>query len=104
MTTRWTLVIHGGSGSRERGLLSGADDRAGRSGLRTALAAGGDVLRGGKSAVDAVEAAVGVMEDDPVFNAGRGSVFTADGRIECDAAIMDGATRAAGAVAGVRTT
>ncbi len=87
-----------------RGVLSAADDAAGRAGLHAALAAGGDVLSGGGSAIDAVEAAVRVMEDDPVFNAGRGSVFTAEGRIECDAAIMDGATRAAGAVAGVRTT
>jgi beta-aspartyl-peptidase (threonine type) len=87
-----------------RGVLSSADDAAGRAGLAAALAAGGNVLRGGGSAVDAVEAAVRVMEDDPVFNAGRGSVFTAEGRIECDAAIMDGADRSAGAVAGVRTT
>lgn len=87
-----------------RGVLSAADDAAGRAGLAHALAAGSAVLRSGGSAVDAVEAAVRVMEDDPVFNAGRGSVFTAEGRIECDAAIMDGSTRSAGAVAGVRTT
>ncbi|MDB5715613.1 MAG: isoaspartyl peptidase/L-asparaginase [Sphingomonadales bacterium] len=87
-----------------RGKLSSEDDAAGRAGLAAALAGGGDILAGGGSAVDAVEAAVRVMEDDPVFNAGRGSVFTAEGRVECDAAIMDGTTRAAGAVAGVRTT
>jgi beta-aspartyl-peptidase (threonine type) len=102
--TGWTLVIHGGSGSMTRGVLSAADDNAGRLGLAAALVAGGDVLRSGGSAVEAVEAAVRVMEDDPVFNAGRGSVFTAEGRIECDAAIMDGSDRTAGAVAGVRTT
>lgn len=102
--TGWTLVIHGGSGSMTRGVLSQADDAAGRAGLQAALRAGADVLRRGGSAVDAVEAAVRVMEDDPVFNAGRGSVFTAEGHIECDAAIMDGTTRVAGAVAGVRTT
>jgi beta-aspartyl-peptidase (threonine type) len=102
--THWTLVIHGGSGSMARGVLSEADDAAGRAGLSAALATGGDLLRTGRSAVDAVEAAVRIMEDDPVFNAGRGSVFTAEGRIECDAAIMDGSSRAAGAVAGVRTT
>jgi beta-aspartyl-peptidase (threonine type) len=102
--TGWTLVIHGGSGSMTRGVLSTADDNAGRAGLAAALDAGGDILRGGGSALDAVEAAVRVMEDDPVFNAGRGSVFTAEGRIECDAAIMDGSGRTAGAVAGVRTT
>ncbi|CAN5355928.1 hypothetical protein BH09PSE3_BH09PSE3_24840 [soil metagenome] len=102
--TRWTLVIHGGSGSMTRDILSAADDAAGRAGLNAALIAGGDVLRSGRSSVDAVEAAIRVMEDDPVFNAGRGSVFTAESRIECDAAIMDGETRSAGAVAGVRTT
>jgi beta-aspartyl-peptidase (threonine type) len=102
--TGWTLVIHGGSGSMRRGVLAATEDAAGRAGLNAALIAGGDVLRGGGSAVDAVEAAVRVMEDDPVFNAGRGSVFTAEGRIECDAAIMDGSERMAGAVAGVRTT
>lgn len=102
--TGWTLVIHGGSGSMKRGVLAASEDTAGRAGLNAALVAGGDVLRGGGSAVDAVEAAVRIMEDDPVFNAGRGSVFTAEGRIECDAAIMDGSGRMAGAVAGVRAT
>ncbi len=84
--------------------LSPEADAAGRAGLRAALEAGGAILRTGGAALDAVEAAVKVLEDDPAFNAGRGSVFTAEGRIECDAAIMDGTTRAAGAVAGVRTT
>ncbi len=104
MPSAWTLVIHGGSGSMARGVLSPGADAAGRAGLAAALAAGAAVLRGGGAALDAVEAAVRTMEDDPVFNAGRGSVFTAEGRIECDAAIMDGTTRLAGAVAGVRTT
>lgn len=101
---RWTLVLHGGSGSMRRGKLSPADDEAGRSGLRLALDTGAKILTAGGPALDAVEAAVRVLEDDPVFNAGRGSVFTAEGRIECDAAIMDGATLGAGAVAGVRST
>jgi len=100
----WTLVIHGGSGSMVRGTLSPEADAAGRAGLAAALAAGAAVLRGGGAALDAVEAAVRVMEDDPAFNAGRGSVFTAEGRVECDAAIMEGTTRMAGAVAGVRAT
>ncbi len=75
-----------------------------RAGLAAALAAGGAVLAASGSAVAAVEAAVCVLEDDPHFNAGRGAVFTAEGRNELDAAIMDGATRAAGAVAGVTRT
>jgi L-asparaginase / beta-aspartyl-peptidase len=104
MTQTWTLVIHGGSGSMTRGILSEADDTAGRAGLSAALAAGAEILRAGGTSLDAVEAAVRVLEDDPAFNAGRGSVFTADGRIECDAAIMDGANLTAGAVAGLRAT
>jgi beta-aspartyl-peptidase (threonine type) len=84
--------------------MAPADDAAFRAGLAAALAAGSDVLAGGGSAVDAVIAAVAVLEDDPRFNAGRGAVFTAEGRNELDAAIMDGATRAAGAVAGVTRT
>ena len=101
---RWNLIIHGGSGAMTRGTLRPEEDEAGRRGLHAALEAGCSVLRGGGAALDAVEAAVRVMEDDPVFNAGRGSVFTAEGRVECDAAIMDGRTRDAGAVAGVRST
>lgn len=101
---RWSLVIHGGAGSMARATLSPDADAAGRAGLAAALDAGTAILRAGGAALDAVEAAVRVLEDDPAFNAGRGSVFTAEGRIECDAAIMDGRTRAAGAVAGVRST
>jgi L-asparaginase / beta-aspartyl-peptidase len=101
---RWTLVIHGGAGSMAPDTLAAAADAAGRAGLAAALDTGAAVLRGGGAALDAVEAAVRTLEDDPAFNAGRGSVFTAEGRIECDAAIMDGQHRTAGAVAGVRTT
>lgn len=101
---RWTLVIHGGSGSMSRKWLSEAQDRDGRAGLNAALDAGGAILESGGTALDAVEAAVRVLEDDPNFNAGRGSVFTAEGRVECDAAIMDGIDRSAGAVAGLRST
>jgi L-asparaginase / beta-aspartyl-peptidase len=75
-----------------------------RAALGRALAAGGALLEDGASAVDAVEAAVRVLEDDPNFNSGRGAVFTYEGRNELDAAIMDGATRAAGAVSGVTRT
>jgi beta-aspartyl-peptidase (threonine type) len=101
---RWSIAIHGGSGTMTRASLSGADEAAARAGLFAALAAGGAVLAAGGSAVDAVEAAVAVLEDDPAFNAGRGAVFTAEGRIELDAAIMAGDTREAGAIAGVTRT
>jgi beta-aspartyl-peptidase (threonine type) len=100
----WTLMIHGGSGSMRRGHLAEADEQAGRAGLTAALETGAKILRDGGSALDAVEAAVKIMEDDPAFNAGRGSVFTWDTTIECDAAIMDGRDRSAGAVAGVTAT
>jgi len=102
--SRWTLVIHGGAGSMVPGGISAAEDEGGRAGLAAALHAGAAILRGGGASLDAVEAAVRVLEDDPHFNAGRGSVFTAEGRIECDAAIMEGAGRKAGAVAGLRST
>ncbi len=100
----WTLVIHGGAGSMARKTLAPVADAAGRAGLAAALDTGATILRAGGAALEAVEAAVRVLEDDAAFNAGRGSVFTAEGRIECDAAIMDGRARTAGAVAGVRST
>jgi beta-aspartyl-peptidase (threonine type) len=101
---RWAIVAHGGAGAIDRSVLSPAQDKAYREGLTKALAAGAKILDGGGSAVDAADAAVEILEDDPLFNAGRGAVFTADGRIELDAAIMDGATLKAGAVAGVTRT
>lgn len=101
---RWTLVIHGGAGVIERDKMTPEREAAARAGLNAALDAGSKVLDAGGSAVDAVEAAVRVLEDDPAFNAGRGAVFTYQGTNELDAAIMDGATRAAGAVAGVTAT
>jgi beta-aspartyl-peptidase (threonine type) len=101
---KWSLVIHGGAGAMERRSLARADDLAGRAGLANAVDAGSLILASGGTAMEAVEATVKVLEDDEHFNAGRGSVFTGDGRIECDAAIMDGRQRAAGAVAGVTAT
>ena len=101
---RWKLVIHGGSGAMRPVPGDPGHEQSARQGLRDALEAGAAILGRGGSAIDAVEAAVRVLEDDPCFNAGRGSVLTAEGRIELDAAIMDGASRRAGAVAGVRTT
>lgn len=102
-TPPWSLVVHGGSGLLSPTTLPGPEADC-RAGLRNALAAGKAVLAAGGSAVDAVAAAVAVLEDDALFNAGRGAVFTAEGVIEHDAAIMDGATRRAGAVAGVTRT
>lgn len=101
---RWSLAVHGGAGVIERDSLSPEMDAAYRAALNRALEAGAAVLAGGGSALDAVQAAVELMEDEPLFNAGRGAVFTAEGRNELDAAIMDGATLNAGAVAGLTTT
>ena len=100
----WKLVIHGGAGAMRP--VHGDEDHVerARQGLRDALDAGSEILGKGGSAIDAVEAAVRVLEDDPCFNAGRGSTLNAEGLVELDAAIMDGANRRAGAVAGVRTT
>ena len=100
----WSLVIHGGAGVIERERLTPEQDRAIRAALAQALDAGRAVLAKGGPAVDAVEAAVKVLEDDPHFNAGRGAVFTYEGTNELDAAIMDGRDRSAGAVAGVTRT
>jgi beta-aspartyl-peptidase (threonine type) len=86
------------------GRLDAEQEKCARYGLETALAAGESILEKGEPALDAVEAAVRVLEEDACFNAGRGSVLTAQGCVELDAAIMDGRTRAAGAVAGLRTT
>src|SRR6185503_3252215 len=102
--TRWRLVVHGGAGSMRPGRLDAEQERCARAGLERALAEGGAMLERRESALDAVEAAVRVLEEDECFNAGRGSVLTANGCVELDAAIMDGRTRAAGAVAGLRTT
>ncbi len=101
---QWKLVIHGGAGVIERDRLSPETDREVRAALDRALVAGSDILSEGGAALDAIEAAVRVLEDDPHFNAGHGAVFTYEGHNELDAAIMDGSTRAAGAVSGVTTT
>jgi len=100
-THHWAMEVHGGAGVIERANLGPEGDAAYREGLRAALDAGTKVLASGGSSLDAVEAAIKVLEDDPHFNAGRGAVFTAEGKNEMDSAIMDGATLRAGSVAGV---
>lgn len=101
---RWSLAIHGGAGVIERDSLSPEQDAAYRAALQKALDAGSAVLERGGAALDAVQAAIETMEDDPLFNAGRGAVFTAEGRNELDAAVMNGPDLTAGAVAGLTTT
>ena len=103
MDSRWSIAIHGGAGTILRDKLSNAQRREYEAGLGTALDAGTKLLAEGASALDAAAAAVVLLEDDPLFNAGRGATLTFDGKIELDAAIMDGRGRAAGAVAGVTT-
>jgi beta-aspartyl-peptidase (threonine type) len=103
-TANWTLVIHGGAGVILRERTSPDTDAGLRAALNRALDAGSAILASNGSSLDAVEAAVRVLEDDPHFNAGRGSALTIDGAAELDAAIMDGSNRAAGSVAGVTTT
>ena len=98
----WRLVIHGGAGIILRENMSAEREAAYTAALETALEAGAIVLRDGGSAVDAVQAAVIPMENDPLFNSGIGAVFTAAAEHELDASIMSGDKRDAGAVAGVK--
>jgi beta-aspartyl-peptidase (threonine type) len=101
MVARWSIAIHGGAGTILREKLSDEQRAKYEAGLSAALDAGAKDLAERGNALDAVTAAVVLLEDDPLFNAGRGATFTFEGGIELDAAIMDGRTRAAGAVAGV---
>ena len=101
---RWSLAIHGGAGVIERASLTPEQDAAYRAGLQAALDAGSAVLAQGGSSLDAVQAAIQSLEDNPLFNAGRGAVFTAAGKNELDAAVMNGADLTAGAVAGLTHT
>jgi len=100
--SKFTIVIHGGAGTILREHMTPELEAAYMDGLRAGLDAGYGVLHEGGAAVNAVKAAIVVMEDNILFNAGRGSVFTKKGVQEMDAAIMNGATLEAGAVAGVR--
>jgi beta-aspartyl-peptidase (threonine type) len=94
---RWAIIVHGGAKT-----IESARAETNRAGCRDAVEVGAAILREGGSAIDAVQAAVRVLEDDPTFNAGRGSVPNAAGEIEMDASIMDGTTLDVGAVAAVR--
>jgi beta-aspartyl-peptidase (threonine type) len=96
------LAIHGGASTIDRGEMTPEREREYRAGLERALSDGYEILKRGGSSLDAVEASVRALEDDPHFNAGRGSVFTSAGTNEMDAAIMDGKTLGAGAVTNLR--
>jgi beta-aspartyl-peptidase (threonine type) len=100
----WAIEVHGGAGVIERSALGPEGDSAYRASLAQAEQAGAKVLDRGGSALDAIEAAINILEDDPLFNAGRGAVFTAEGKNELDSSIMDGSNLKAGAVAGVTRT
>ncbi|MCE5347620.1 MAG: isoaspartyl peptidase/L-asparaginase [Bacteroidales bacterium] len=95
----WAIVIHGGAGAMSKDIMPHELDSLYREGLSLALATGKEILLKGGSSLDAVEAAIRMMEDNPLFNAGKGAVFTHDGKNELDASIMDGSSLAAGAVA-----
>ncbi len=97
----WAIEVHGGAGVIQRSSMKPEAEAAYRASLAQAAEAGAKVLDQGGSSLDAVEAAIRILEDDPLFNAGRGAVFTAEGKNELDAAIMDGSNLKAGAVAGV---
>ena len=100
---RLGFVIHGGAGVIRKGSLSAEKEKEYRAKLEESLLAGYKALQDGKSSLDAVEIAIKILEDSPLFNAGKGAVFTADGKNELDAAVMEGKTLKAGAVAGLHT-
>ena len=100
---KYVLVVHGGAGTILKSQMTPEREKAYTNALNEALEKGSAILARGGSAMDAVEAAVRTMEDNPLFNAGKGAVFTNDGRNELDASIMNGKTLEAGAVAGVTT-
>jgi beta-aspartyl-peptidase (threonine type) len=100
---QYVMVIHGGAGTILKANMTPEREQAYKAGLEKALRSGYAILQSGGSSLDAVEAAVKVMEDSPLFNAGKGAVFTNEGKNELDAAIMNGKTLAAGSVAGITT-
>ena len=100
---KWSIAIHGGAGTLDPDKMTPEKRAEYEAALQKALDAGAKVLAEGGSAMDAVKAAIMPMEDSPLFNAGKGAVFTWEGTNELDASIMDGRDRSAGAVAGVKT-
>ena len=100
---KYVLVIHGGAGTITRENMTAEKEKAYRAKLTEALTAGYAEIKKGSSSVDAVAAAIVIMEDSPLFNAGKGAVFTSDGKNELDASIMYGKDLSAGAIAGVHT-
>jgi len=101
---KWAVVVHGGAGVIERSSMTPEAEAKYRAGIKEAIDAAAAVLDKGGSSLDAIEAAIKLLEDNPMFNAGRGAVFAADGTNQLDAAIMDGKTMTAGAVADVQHT
>lgn len=101
---KWSIVVHGGAGVIERKSMSPETEAEYRAAMKTAIETGAAVLSRGGSSLDAVQATIQYLEDNPLFNAGRGAVFSSEGKNELDAAIMDGATLKAGAVAGITHT
>src|SRR5215207_560596 len=98
---RLGFILHGGAGVIKKGSLTPAKEAEYRKKLEEAVLAGYKALQDGKTSLDAVEVAIRILEDSPLFNAGKGAVFTADGKNEHDASIMDGKTLGAGSVAGL---
>lgn len=100
---KYVMVIHGGAGAISKAKMTPEKQEAYKAALTSALKAGYTAIESGKSSLDAVQAAINVMEDSPLFNAGKGAVFTNEGKNEMDASIMEGKGLKAGAVAGVST-
>jgi L-asparaginase / beta-aspartyl-peptidase len=100
---KFALAVHGGAGTILKSQMTPEKEKSYQQGLNDALTAGNEILSKGGTAMDAVVAAIKVLEDNPLFNAGKGAVFTNEGKNELDASIMDGKTLKAGAVAGVTT-
>ncbi|MFN0280207.1 MAG: isoaspartyl peptidase/L-asparaginase family protein [Pyrinomonadaceae bacterium] len=98
---RLGFIIHGGAGAMKKGSMTAEKEKEYRDKLAEVVLAGYKALQDGKTSLDAIEIAIRLMEDSPLFNAGKGAVFTADGKNELDASIMDGKTLAAGGVAGL---
>jgi len=102
MEKEYVLVIHGGAGVITRNSMDSLTEKSYREAMDSVLTIGEKILASGGKSLDAVEAVVSWMEDNPLFNAGKGAVFTYDGKNEMDASIMNGVDLSAGAVSGVR--